>query len=663
MDSKTSWCRHVHCETCYDRHCQAPLHVSLGCLVIKCHKNCGAAFHMCKEEEHHLLCPNETVPCLNSGFGCPLRLLRHSRARHLEVCPASVVSCSQEWNRWPVLETDRAFNKNISQNPVAVEHLDVATALRDQRLLFKSIKMKDVFPELVEEELASGHLASEPNGTADPSDGFTVNGRLGVEEKELSQQERNALASNREVNGIANYNSWEKIFNKEMDGCKQTVKNLNRSEGSGQMSESKPHRESRRHQESARSGDVSGFAPWDEGVLERLGREVDIGEYNMYLAHNGSMLINFGQLPACTPREKDFVYGKLEPIEVKTIRSFNMPTSFRAKRNPLKDPMKKDRIKHQSVDTADLDVSKENLSKCEDISTTLLCCLEKELKGHLISESKGTDGLYIDEGTQTYHLESALFEAEASLADLNRPNALYVSTGVESVTRRHNRTSSCFSFMCGLIFRRDEFHSHFRNVHCDIQSGLSGWFQQRCPLAYLGCTFAQTRLKPGGPPATVRYSEEVSSFFLQPSVQSFFSEQEENPQRNLLGHLPLEILQHIAGYLDSFTLSQLSLVSRLMREVCATLLQDRGMVSLKWEKKTYSHGGSSWKCRKKVWQFSSVFTQVDSWVFSDTPSMSDHLGTCSFYQREQRQEPVALPCLPDVSTARGHAESVGGRRQ
>lgn len=56
-------------------------------------------------------------------------------------------------------------------------------------------------------------------------------------------------------------------------------------------------------------------------------------------------------------------------------------------------------------------------------------------------------------------------------------------------------------------------------------------------------------------------------------------------------HASFEVLVHMAGFLDSFTLSQLALVSRLMREVCSSLLHDRGMVSLKWEKKVYSHGG------------------------------------------------------------------------
>ncbi|MED6294391.1 hypothetical protein CHARACLAT_020603 [Characodon lateralis] len=191
---------------------------------------------------------------------------------------------------------------------------------------------------------------------------------------------------------------------------------------------------------------ATGLAPWQDGVLERLGKEVNIAEYNMYLVHNGAMLINFGQLAACTPREKDFVYGNLEPIEVQTVRSFNVPASYRAKRSHLKDPSHKAKTAHQSVDTADLGLSIEDLPKSEE---------------------------------------------------------------------------------------------------------------------------------------------------------------------------------------------------------------ERGMVLLEWKKKTYSHGGSSWKSRKKIWRFSSLFSAVDRWSFSNVPSMSEHLKSCTFYQREERREPVALACLQEVRERHG----------
>ncbi|XP_051934423.1 F-box only protein 40 isoform X2 [Hippocampus zosterae] len=624
---------HEHCERCYAIGCQAPPRLSVGCVVIRCPNDCGASLHACKGDEHRLLCPNETVPCLNAGYGCPLSMPRHRRARHLEICPASVVSCSQEWNRWPVPDDDDpSFYRNVSQQ--SQRHLDVALALRDQELLFKSIKMKSVFPELT---------------MTDPDDfDVEVTNLAEVMEEKANDTTSDTL----DTESLGKFSSWEKIFTKEMNGCQQTSKNeAKKASASGRKIE--PPRES-----SSRENGASGLAPWQDGVLEKLGKEANIGEYNMYLVHNGAMLINFGQLAACTPRERDFVYGSLEPIEVQSVRSFNIPSSYRAKRCRLKDPSREVKVAHQSVDTADLNVSEEDLPKCdEEVSATLLCCLEKEFKGHLISESAGLDGLYVNVGTQTYDFASAPFPARASLADVivGKPPRLYLDTESESVTRRHNKSSSAFSHTCGLFFRRDEYPSHFRNVHADIQAGLGGWFLQRCPLAYLGCTFAQTRFQPGGQPAEVKYHPGVDKLVVRPHVpREPFEGIEASHHPDYLSQLPLEILQRVAGYLDTFTLSQLSQVSRPMREVCATLLQTRGMVSLKWEKKTYSHGGSSWKSRKKVWEFSSLFCPVERWCFSDSPSMADHLQRCSFYERERRTEPVSLGGLQEVSRETRH---------
>jgi len=178
---------------------------------------------------------------------------------------------------------------------------------------------------------------------------------------------------------------------------------------------------------------------------------------------------------------------------------------------------------------------------------------------------------------------------------------LHVELETETVTLRHNKSTSAFTFLCGHFFRRDEFASHFKNVHSDIQSCLSGWFEQRCPLAYLGCTFSQRRLQPSTHRAKVSYNQDLSVFTLTPEIPASLMNHLQSGTLKArakcedLSSLPFEVLHHIAGYLDSFSLSQLALVSRLFRDICATLLQERGMVAFKWRKRSYSHGGVRWK--------------------------------------------------------------------
>ena len=93
-----------------------------SCDFTTCSLGCGAVFHGCKQEEHLELCPNVTVPCVNSGYGCPRDMARKDLAAHLESCPASVVICMAEWNRWPVYASERKKHVPFRQsNPHAHE--------------------------------------------------------------------------------------------------------------------------------------------------------------------------------------------------------------------------------------------------------------------------------------------------------------------------------------------------------------------------------------------------------------------------------------------------------------------------------------------------------------------------------------------------------------
>lgn len=59
-----------------------------------------------------------------------------------------------------------------------------------------------------------------------------------------------------------------------------------------------------------------------------------------------------------------------------------------------------------SIDTSDLGVEIDDMPKWDEVQATLLCSLERELRGHLIAESGSTDALLLDVGTQTYGLNS-----------------------------------------------------------------------------------------------------------------------------------------------------------------------------------------------------------------------------------------------------------------
>ncbi|XP_034539466.1 F-box only protein 40-like [Notolabrus celidotus] len=675
--------QHVHCDSCYSRRCRARVEVSVCCAFTPCRLHCGALFHLCKEEDHMLLCPNVRVPCLNVGYGCPLHMPRSSQAAHLLVCPASLVCCSMEWNRWPANDAHSYPNTELHENLLKEKKqgdcLDLAMALKDQDRLFHSLKMKKLFPELIQsveeeekeeerreekrrkEKQKKKKAALEKEAAERAASGLTwesfnmfqSNTPGGKDEDEdesseeeyeqepiLTQEEREALARGSGVNDnlLENYNAWEHMFSMEMGRCRESE-------------------EVSRDQGPAKGRGLGTLTEEDTAVASNTCKQGSSACISSSTSNSSCLTRKL--------KEETFVYGHVDPMKIITVRTFKIPTSFSAKQCRIRNPSfyKK---KSQSVDTSDLGVGPEGMPVWEEVQASLLCSLEKEQRGHMIAESVCTDGLLQDEGTQTYNFLSAPFRRNTSLADLtvSKEVELHLQLQVESVTSRHHKASSAFTFLCGHTFQRREYGKHYKNVHSDIQMCINGWFEQRCPLAYLGCTYSQKRLQPSKYGATVSFNDDLGCFGLHPTVPASLGQTSQPSsssanssitQKNRgvgggggggqdsLSSLPYEVLCHMASFLDSLSLSQLALVSLLMRQVCSSLLQERGMVTLCWERETSSQRGAKWVVKQKVWQFSTLFSPVDTWCFRDVPPMSEHLKVCPYYERESRTEKIHLP--------------------
>lgn len=284
-------------------------------------------------------------------------------------------------------------------------------------------------------------------------------------------------------------------------------------------------------------------------------------------------------------------------------------------------------MEDKAVDTSDLEQDEDpmGLGEIDLITAALLFCLEESRECRRISDTVYVDGYRVDFGTQTFTFPAAILVtntrvgdmASASACDHAAPQISYPSPfrtlrlglvlealEVEAVPHNrylpnHPRYQHMFPFVCGQSFRRDQFSSHFTNVHGDIHAGLNGWMEHRCPLAYYGCTFSQRRFYPSHQGAKVIHDRHLKSFGVQPCPGAKVPGDSQSDQ---FSGLPIEILLHIAGFLDSFSLCQLSLVSRTMREVCASLLQTRGIVDLQWERRPRpgAPGTVSWRIKNKV---------------------------------------------------------------
>ncbi|XP_061428340.1 F-box only protein 30-like [Lethenteron reissneri] len=382
-------------------------------------------------------------------------------------------------------------------------------------------------------------------------------------------------------------------------------------------------------------------------------------------------------------------------------RPFRAPDSFR--RCYLGDLYRwKRRMQDKAVDTGDLarerrggdDGGVGEVGPGIDLVTAaLLFCLDGESPcGRGVSDRRvSPDGARTDTGTQTFSLPSAVLATRTMVGEmasapacdhaspqLSNPSPfprLGLDLVLECVTRYQAKPRSMFTFVCGQLFRRDEFPHHFKNVHGDIHAGLNGWLEQRCPLAHYGCPYTQQRLCPSAPGAKVVHSTRLGSFgvlpFVPPEHRKHGRSAAPSPiasssddddavrpapalgdsggERDRLSRLPLEVLQQVARRLDGYSLCQLSLVSRLLRDVCGGVLPEKGMVTLVWERRrriTASGGGSfTWRVKHKAWCFSTAFSPVSRWAFAEAPSMAEHLRRCRYNAVERRHDAVPLPCM------------------
>ncbi|XP_019745408.1 F-box only protein 30 [Hippocampus comes] len=705
---------HAHCMSCVNLRCAVRPLPGVSCQLTSCPLTCGAVFHSCKADEHHLLCSLLRVPCLNSAYGCPAAMTRNQMSAHLEVCPAGVVRCTMEWNRWPVSCTDYSSYERLSRGVEEVEQLDMALALQDQCTLLESLRLIAVPPSI-------------QTGSPDPASEIAKETESGLSEL------RAATAKERIANGINGLNEqhYGKLYEATLETTRtlatalELVSRANSSDGrvegaraeaamqgsrldglvrlqkgrtaQGAQEETSslakevaeedlvPSQDSHNGKEApprniAVVSDVVSIANSANSLAEAVGAEAD---------QQTPRLVHFqnGQITDESTEEENilFMNGCLEVVARKDLvaprevgLSPHVAPQDRQNHKPEKwilpsgqSPVET-KTEDKAVDTSDLEQDDDpvGLGEIDLITAALIFCLEESREYRRISDPLRVDERRTHSGTQTFPIPAAVLVTNTRVGDMASASACdhaspqipcpspfhtlrlgLVLEPLEVQTLPHNysipnnaRYQHMFPFVCAQSFRRDEFSSHFTNVHGDVHAGLNGWMEHRCPLAFYGCTFSQRRFYPTSPGAQVVHSRLLRSFGVQPHPGAQLSG---DSQSDRFSELPTEILWHIAGYLDSFSLCQLSLVSRTMREVCSSLLHTRGIVELQWERRQSAggHGRVSWQVKHKVWRFSTAFSPVLKWGFTDVPSMSNHLKKCQYNTVAHRSEPVPLPAM------------------
>lgn len=724
---------HLHCVNCVSRRCMTRPEAGNSCDLIGCPLICGAVFHSCKAEEHRLLCPLERVPCLNNGFGCPFTIARNKIAEHLEICPASVVCCTMEWNRWPVSYADRKSYENLSKDVDEVEQLDMALALQDQRMLLESLKVATMTSKTADQVSKS----QEHTSVASAPDATRLNGLMPIDEESYGALYQATVETT-------------KSLTTALDILNTATRDISMLSSKLGISQCETHEDFQTKEQHCHRGlqhkkiehdcldedDVGAVGGIHLDVLSQNAQVEQNGSsdfcydtlqpYNLNMSFDDTSVCNGfhventctdtlqqnEELERCPSKQSNVANGACNaspddslsscpPVSVAMQLKEEIPLHglsngtinhiyFSRDCNEeeiLQRRIEQDILRHidshrtynfrakyyfsapkadKAVDTSDLEITEDpmGLQGIDLITAALLFCLGDSPGGRGISDSRIVDGYRVDFGTQTFSLPSAILAtntmvgeiASASACDHANPQlsnpSPFQTLGLDLVLEcvaRYQTKRSMFTFVCGQLFRRNEFSSHFKNVHGDIHAGLNGWMEQRCPLAYYGCTYSQRRFCPSTQGAKIIHDRHLRSFGVQPCISTVLTEPDRRCCSGLrsdhLSNLPFEVLQHIAGFLDGFSLCQLSRVSRLMRDVCGSLLQARGMVILLWEKRKYPDGSSSWQIKEKVWRFSTAFCTVNEWKFAEIASMADHLKKCSYNSVERREEAVPLPCM------------------
>ncbi|KAM5164543.1 F-box only protein 30 [Mantella aurantiaca] len=693
--------QHVHCASCVSRRCMMRLEAGVSCDLVSCLHVCGAVFHSCKADEHRILCPLERVPCLNQGFGCPSVMTRNKLAEHLQYCPANVVCCTMEWNRWPVSYADRTSYENLSTNVDKVEQLDLALALQDQRMLLESLKVATMMSKTTEKHEPQEQIPVKPendnkmftNDVSSDEDSYSALYQATLETTKSLAAALDIL--NNATRDIAMLNGRLRDASSEMNKNFQISEQNGRcdlfkdqvfveeegTEASNGMIYSPPkelHQNGSSDFYPRRNG--SDLAECEDTNVKQLSvlynglrkdgkdvvtlacrqnADIPLDNSKNHVIQNSSFL---GVEQLSTPC---ITKGSEEQINKNSEQWFQNVAVFG--RSPFlgNSYWFRARNENKAVDTSDLEVQEDPMgfNRIDLVTAAFLFCLGESPGGRGISDRRNVDANHIDCGTQTFSFPSAILATNTMVGDiasacacdhanpqLSNPSpfqTLGLDLVLEYVAGYQVKQRSMFTFVCGQLFRRDEFSSHFKNVHADIHAGLNGWMEQRCPLAYYGCTYSQRRFCPLTQGSKIIHDRHLKSFGVQPHIPNNIRPIKNSPQSLSVDHfssLPYEVLQHVAGFLDGFTLCQLSRVSRLMRDVCSSLLQARGIVVLLWEKRLYPKG-SSWQIKEKVWRFSTAFSTVKEWKFADVVSMADHLKKCSYNTVEKREDAVPLPCM------------------
>jgi len=587
-----------HCHTCFNvKKCTMTRGDKDACPVVTCTtQGCDWKFHGCKQKEHKELCPLERVQCLNLEYGCEMEMQRKDIVVHLPKCPANVITCSQEWNRWPLHCRERWKTIPFQvRNPRAESgQLDYELAVRDKKMVGEFYKVPRKTKLALRNNLTRRNpalpLPPHTNRKKNPTDKSLKSLKESVK---FEVGDENIL--DRAVYGVA------KIF----------LKN--------QQQQEKRWKEDVDHA-IARTGKPVPKRYWEFPELEK-------GNIHKHCAYCFNIDCD---------KHKRFMDSEDEDEDDEWSECCQMVNCqwkcgavyhhCKASEHKMICPLYEEEGEFDWMHRDGIKI----VSKVKKLPPPPLKQFPDLLQGPTVDIVSHTSG-----GTSRF-TRCKIPPAPPPPANLTKTMRFDIK--IETVTRLQQKPRAMFTFLCAQEFRRDQWESHCRNVHSDIHGGLNNWIEARCPLSSYGCGFSTRRIYPGEDKRSkIVFSQDINSFGIRPGSDDMIP----GPDGCLtLTDLPLELLQLVFSFLDSWSLSNLALVSVRCRELVAGLLDTKGCVALQWEKQdNEGMGTASWIVAYRRWFFSSHFTPVNNWGFNADGAVTEHLKTCPFNIKTVHMKP------------------------
>ncbi|XP_041366369.1 F-box only protein 30-like [Gigantopelta aegis] len=673
---------HAHCEGCVSRHCNVRGNGVDSCPVVPCEQGCSARYHQCLQSEHTLLCPEERVSCINAVNGCPLIMVRRKLASHLEVCPASVLCCPTEWNRWPMhsKEDGKKMPVPSCSRYIMCGQLDVALAMRDQRMLIQTLNAPKKTKRIMRNSLTTRYPAAP----------FSHRG-ASMESDVLTSEENSRNVSDDDCDVPWNLGQYppglqRSVCSRLIRATKQATESLTVTLDlvSNHLSGQAPSCSNSSLEELCKGPDgvdgvddmqesagcADGSLPIACGLCKPQSKHVHSVQC-MTGFHNGSL----PQAEVAEPEEPQELVDNLDCLDSKPINEdtklhellgvdINIDCITRYQPKPAEmytflcaQEFRRDEFawhyKNVHVD----------LQSCFNGWMEQRCPLahrgctfsfrrfQPRSNGAHITHSYLSEsfGLVLNDLPQVKCLTNKSAEPNACCDTHRTDDTVIPQSGLSPNDIRHARSvdvtnsnvsslvcdtmeTSCLSDVAStpLSFNASDYDYH-HNDDDDVDLDNDGAKDVEIDVSGSSVVSQQSHtslVAEDNNNVIVFTSQRAYSPILLCTVQDSALT---DVNSDLFMKLPFEVLRHVARHLDSFSLRNLALTSRLLRDVCCSLLNERGIVTTTW-RKTVIGLKVSWQPAGRVWQFSTSFSPVEQWHFSGDNPVSEHLKVCPFNQ-------------------------------